>query len=85
MNKYEQAYDDCASGRFGSSHWDLIKQLVERATPKKTGNRYYSMHEATYPEKNGWYPYCIKCKKELTGKNEYCPNCGQALKWSEEE
>lgn len=59
---------------------DLLKELVDKATPKKpiTGEdqdvRYASIYE------------CPNCHKMFLGTGtNYCYRCGQALKWDEEE
>jgi len=81
MNKYEKAYDDCASGRFGSEHWNLIKELVDRATP--------SAVEVTDVLPGGFgLGRCPRCNKPIReDKNKYFhddKDCGQALDWGEE-
>lgn len=59
---------------------DLLKELVERATPKKPTKDQYS------------YDYCPNCGwlvyDSWNGDQRFmpnCENCGQALKWDEEE
>jgi len=76
MNKYEKAIQLCIDRAFGSKHWDLMRELVERATPKKV----------VYDETNDM-DICCNC-----GGNVYhhqhtnnCGDCGQALDWGDEE
>jgi len=74
MNKYEEAWKN-VSMMVGKSMSDL-KELVERATPKKV----------VYDETNDM-DICCNC-----GGNVYhhqhtnnCGDCGQALDWGDEE
>ena len=79
MNKYEKAYESCASGRFGSSHWDLMHKLVERATPKKF------VTEDTCPNCNYEQTRRYDYHGTTLEKFKHCPNCGQALDRNDEE
>lgn len=62
---------------------DLLKELVEKATSKEP--LFYSNDQG----KDFWC--CPTCRGHLANDTEeflcgdYCPRCGQALKWGEEE
>ena len=34
---------------------------------------------------DGEVAYCFKCKRIFGDSYEYCPHCGQALDWSDDE
>ena len=61
------------------------KELVELHTPKKV-IKTFSKYEGYYPQSNYWAD-CPNCKKTCYYDNEtndkFCPNCGQALDWSD--
>lgn len=82
MNKYQQALNNCVNRWAPTADWNLLKALVERATPKK-------------PDVNINNGYCPNCHQafglERTRQAmirpywlSYCPCCGQALDWGEE-
>lgn len=82
MNKYQEALNNCVNRWAPTADWNLLKALVERATPKK-------------PDVNINNGYCPNCHQafglERTKQAmirpywlSYCPCCGQALDWSEE-
>ena len=82
MNKYQQALNNCVNRWAPAADWNLLKALVEKATPKK-------------PEVNINNGYCPNCHQafglERTRQAmlkpywlSFCPCCGQALDWSEE-
>ena len=82
MNKYQQALNNCVNRWAPAADWNLLKELVEKATPKK-------------PDVNINNGYCPNCHNafglERTRQAmlkpywlSYCPCCGQALDWSEE-
>lgn len=69
-NQCNQEFKDILH-RFNS-----IKKLVERATPKKVKNvRLYNKHLLGD----------CSCNNTIIDKQNYCDECGQALKWSDEE
>lgn len=82
MNKYQQALNNCVNRWAPAADWNLLKELVEKATPKK-------------PDVNINNGYCPNCHNafglERTRQAmlkpywlSFCPCCGQALDWSEE-
>jgi hypothetical protein len=71
---------------FYFSSCETLQELVERATPKKP------LDVCTPVVKWGLCPVCKGELNKLGGKpnrvfsnQKYCPDCGQALDWSEEE
>ena len=72
MNKYEYLLETHV---FDEEDLKLIKELIERATPKKTLNTKYVL----YNEKLVECPICGK--NDL--KANFCRHCGQALDWSD--
>lgn len=95
MNKYQKALnlvikvvemDNGCAGiffKYNSEMFeaiDVLKELVEKATPKKAIKsdvqdiRYITKYE------------CPNCGGNFTGKLlDYCYHCGQAIDWSDEE
>ena len=96
MNKYQEAVEYLTSLGYnrnndypeGSVGWEVVnscnnvynslKELVDRATPKKVkmiiGTTFLSTHAR-----------CDSCNYEFAIWNEnFCPNCGQAIDWSDE-
>lgn len=82
MNKYQEALNSCVNRWAPAADWNLLKSLVEKATPKK-------------PDVNINNGFCPNCHNafglERTRQAmlrpywlSYCPCCGQALDWSEE-
>ena len=85
MNKYIKALEDI--GLYWNSGYNVdgdtaikdLKELVERATPMKTYN----------PLTQGFIDYeCHKCNKYICSNErkrhiKFCPSCGQALDWSD--
>lgn len=88
MNKYQKAFISIQDNKYQygtDEQWDLLKELVDRATPKKVIINQYTP------------AYCQTCGEELSeslgdGYYEYythldvCPNkeCRQVLDWSDE-
>lgn len=68
MNKHKKRF----------TNYDVLvtlKKLVEKATPKKVKiNEKYN--------DQGLY-LCPKCSNDLEYDFDYCPYCGQAIKWKE--
>lgn len=82
MNKYQQALNNCVNRWAPAADWNLLNELVEKATPKK-------------PDVNINNGYCLNCHQafglERTKEAmlrprwfSFCPYCGQSLDWSEE-
>ena len=82
MNKYQEALNNCVNRWAPTKDWNLLKSLVEKATPKK-------------PDVNINNGFCPNCHNafglERTRQAmlrpywlSFCPCCGQALDWSEE-
>ena len=82
MNKYQQALNNCVNRWAPTADWNLLKSLVEKATPKKPE---ITIH-------NGLCPNCdrafgLERTRQAMLKPywlSFCPCCGQALDWSEE-
>ena len=82
MNKYQQALNNCVNRWAPAKDWNLLKELVEKATPKKPDVNI----------NNGYCPNChnafgLERTRQATLRPywlSFCPCCGQALDWSEE-
>ena len=77
MNKYEKAYN--LLKKYTGYESDCIKELVERATPKKI----------LYCNDNVHYFDCPNCNTSISYNGDvkdhkYCLNCGQALNWEQD-
>lgn len=103
MNKYEKALADVANEtvdrladgyyqpktveHFHSEAIDILRELVEKATPKKIitdGSSYSTCDKVQY--------ICPNCKKIMlravcarVTKPNYCYNCGQKIDWSDKK
>lgn len=78
MNKYQEALDNAIDSGIITKDWKLLKELVDKATPKKP---YY--WGDWYGDEYWKCPCCEKTYDVDYGKNNYCHNCGQAIDWSE--
>lgn len=83
MNKYQWALHRLWSAINRNEYLiydkQLMEELVEKVTPKKA-----------IPIKGWKYMYvCPSCEENIVQSQyydkKYCPYCGQALDWSEEE
>lgn len=74
MNKYQQALNNCVNRWAPSKDWNLLKDLVEKATPKKP------------IQKAAGRKVCPNCERSIAREvsPRYCNICGQRLDWSEE-
>lgn len=91
MNKYKEAYRKVGgyiSNSIHASHKDTyrkrweagyslneLEELVEKATPKKAEETHYAPY----------HTFCSVCGGLVFDNFNYCPKCGQALDWSEED
>lgn len=74
MNKYQQALNNCVNRWAPTKDWNLLKSLVEKATPKKP------------IQKAAGRKVCPNCERSTVREvsPRYCSICGQRLDWSEE-
>lgn len=87
MNKYKEAVERIKEECSKYHNFDIIddfialKELVEKATPKKYVERVEFVDEVKW-----MHASCPNCKEIIDefGYYPYCPNCGQSLDWSEE-
>lgn len=90
MNKYQQAYQN-VQAELPVDNEDIVvlRELVEKTIPKQA--------EKMSEPKNGFTHTCPTCGDYVGGivyangnavgidEHEYCPHCGQKLKWSDED
>lgn len=90
MNKYQEVLKKVENAYnyemyFENSDFNIIKELVDRATPKKPeyeGDSYYK-GEIVY---DTWIcPSCGERYEVDYHDYEYCPKCGQHIDWEQEE
>lgn len=96
MNKYERALEILSASE--QQAWkegydvydlqevkDLLKELVEKATPKKPTFS-EEKYEGIFNDRVQLL-VCPICKRRMRYFNRvrYCPFCGQALSWDEEK
>lgn len=93
MNRYQKAWNNVKSLAETSDYYKpynddkdikLIGELVEKETPKKPDYEGdgYSDGELVY---DTWIcPCCGEHYEVDYDKYDYCPNCGQAIDWGEE-
>lgn len=74
MNKYQQALNNCVNRWAPAEDWNLLKSLVEKATPKKP------------IQKAAGRTVCPNCERSIAREvsPRYCIVCGQRLDWSED-
>lgn len=74
MNKYQEALNNCVNRWAPTADWNLLKALVEKATPKKP------------IQKAVGRTVCPNCERSIAREvsPRYCSVCGQRLDWSEE-
>ena len=74
MNKYQQALNNCVNRWAPTADWNLLKALVEKATPKKP------------IQKAAGRTVCPNCERSIAREvsPRYCSVCGQRLDWGEE-
>ena len=76
MNKYQEALEWLMEGNDPySTEWDLLEELVEKATPKKVVKWLNDRSMACCPQ-CGAAEYAEKNPK-------HCHYCGQAIDWSD--
>lgn len=73
MNKYQDALDWLRDGNDScGTEWDLLQELVDKMVPcKPVYDKFYS------------YEFKCQCGGHVSGHEEFCPDCGQVLDWSE--
>ena len=78
MNKYEKAFKEITRFHSEKAHQQtshsLLKELVERATPKKVIKKWETDYRC---------PICNEMIVEHVAKVKYCEDCGQALDWTD--
>lgn len=82
MNKYQQALNNCVNRWAPTKDWNLLKSLVEKATPKKPE---ITIHNGLCP--NCHNAFGLERTRQAMLRPywlSFCPVCGQALDWSEE-
>jgi len=92
MNKYQEALNKIINmgdkDLYNEHHleWaDTLQELVDKATPKKPkrDRLYYNCCDGEC-DKTFIY-YCSVCNVGSVEDMKYCPDCGQALDWSDED
>lgn len=64
-----------------SEDFDTLQKLVDKATPKKIDMMRYKKYD-------GYNIGVCKCGKTIDDEDDeinYCPKCGQAIDWSDED
>lgn len=88
MNNYTEALKDLSrnlSKPSESKSYMAIKELVDRATPKKPEEKLIDVYCGEIPSEKELHYYCQNCNEWVGDegfKYKYCPNCGQAIDWS---
>lgn len=88
MNKYQNALETASlcclctdTAEEAHEYLDVLKELVDKATPKKPIiRRGYSIEYYHCPNCNAFIAYC----DDEDDYHDYCVFCGQAIDWSDE-
>lgn len=82
MNKYQQALNNCVNRWAPAKDWNLLKGLVEKATPKAPSGTHSGWRSPDGASVLTFFEYsCPCCERRVTDIDSFCPNCGQALDW----
>lgn len=85
MNKYQEALEWLMEGNDPfSTEWDLLEELVDRATPKKPKIVKLFCLDITTCAGLGCGAGITK-EESMFHKSKYCGECGQAIDWSGED
>lgn len=81
--KYIKDFIDNEEPQIGAYNTEVLKKAIgalEKQIPKKP-NQIHDMYENGYP----YYAYvCDECGDVIDEtKDEFCPNCGQAIDWDD--
>ena len=94
MNKYEEAYERLRSKEYRYpdhesvyADIELLGDLVEKEMLKKIQFNFPQRPflRKKYGKGARYDGTCQSCHKSVFPGYKYCPNCGQALDWEEEE
>lgn len=85
MNKYKQALNNCVNRWAHTKDWNLLKELVEKATPKAPSGKHSGWRSPDGASVLTFFEYkCPCCERRVTDIDNFCPNCGQALNWGKQ-
>lgn len=75
VNKYQEALDNAVDSGIIKKDWKLLKELVDKATPKKP------------IQKAAGRKVCPNCERSTVREvsPRYCSLCGQRIDWSDNE
>lgn len=74
-------------GRCEDKNLEVLEELVDRATPKKPEEKLIDVYCGEIPSEKELHYYCQNCNEWVGDewfKYNFCPCCGQAIDWSEE-
>ena len=78
LDFYWKVYEKHHLGMLARHYIDILKELVDKATPKKVDK--YSRHKDLEPTF-----FCPLCENIVEKEQKHCPECGQKLDWSDED
>ena len=82
MNKYQQALNNCVNRWAPAKDWNLLKELVERATPKAPNVTHSGQRSLDGTSVITSFEYrCLHCGRRITDIDKFCPSCGQRIDW----
>lgn len=89
MDKYQEAIQAIKSNYPPSNYTmlreglDLAIQALQKQILKKPIENYNWCDLSIYDQDDTFRWFC-KCSQGLNESENYCPNCGQAIKWEDE-
>ena len=92
MNKYQDSLDNFVKAlshftNFKSIHdWKSdLQELIDKVTPKAPNFEHSGQRSPDGVSVIMFFKYnCPCCKSRISRIDKFCPECGQAIDWSEE-
>lgn len=86
MDKFQKALSESVD-RKDKENYKNLKELVDRATQKKKIQKHFNEAELPwdFADKYVLRVACPSCENKLIEECGFCPHCGQAIDWSNEE
>ena len=86
LDFYWKVYEEHHLGMLARHYIDMLKELVDKETPKKVCHTIAPHPTIEYDQEFDYF-YCPNCGEWVNEKcmDNYCSICGQKLDWSDED